>query len=255
MSAAAVGPSNRGAHDVIELLTDSDNDERTASAKRPRVERQRGRQGSARAAGDAPASTSGRPALPPGLQEGQPNLLEALQAVLRTKKLPDGQALTDEVRRAVRLRERELRLETERARAQARPRVRDPNVVDLTSSQAEDAAEAAAGATPRAPGRGGVLPRRSPARKASLHPAQRALAAARAAAPRVPEPEPEPPGPKCGICLDPMGGATGKAMASGPCGHVYCRECLAGAVRAQKKCPTCRKNLKANQIHQVFLNF
>lgn len=33
-----------------------------------------------------------------------------------------------------------------------------------------------------------------------------------------PPPEPEKPGPKCGICLEVMGGSTGRPMASGPCG-------------------------------------
>lgn len=122
--------------------------------------------------------------------------------------------------------------------------------------------------------------------------------------------------------LQAMGGSQGRQMASGPCGHVYCHECLVEAVRAQvgrqpgrqaeelvagshaylppvllppvsagcislttyttsppdhpplvvpltappsrawwppplpqKKCPTCRKNMQARQIHKVFVNF
>lgn len=30
--------------------------------------------------------------------------------------------------------------------------------------------------------------------------------------------DPVQPGPKCGICMEPMGGSTGRSMASGPCG-------------------------------------
>ncbi|GAB4824162.1 hypothetical protein N2152v2_011208 [Parachlorella kessleri] len=75
------------------------------------------------------------------------------------------------------------------------------------------------------------------------------------AAPAAQQPPPEPKGVKCGICLEVMGGSSGKAMASGPCGHVYCRDCLTEAVRAQKKCPTCRRNLQLRQLHQVFVEF
>lgn len=50
-----------------------------------------------------------------------------------------------------------------------------------------------------------------------------------------------------------MGGSHERPMASGNCGHVYCYDCLVEAVRAQKKCPTCRKNMQVRQIHKVFL--
>ena len=55
--------------------------------------------------------------------------------------------------------------------------------------------------------------------------------------------------------LQPMGGSEGRQMASGNCGHVYCYDCLLEAVRAQKKCPTCRKGMQPRTIHKVFLNF
>lgn len=38
-------------------------------------------------------------------------------------------------------------------------------------------------------------------------------------------------------------------------GHVYCYDCLVEAVRAQKKCPTCRKGMQLRSIHKVFVNF
>ena len=38
------------------------------------------------------------------------------------------------------------------------------------------------------------------------------------------------------------------------CRHVFCDTCLRAAVKAQKKCPTCRKNMACRQIHRVYLN-
>lgn len=89
-----------------------------------------------------------------------------------------------------------------------------------------------------------------------LSPAKQALLAAllRPPPPPAPPPEPEAPGPKCGICMESMGGSEGRQMASGSCGHVYCRECLLEAVKKQKKCPTCRKTMQPKQIHNVFLS-
>jgi hypothetical protein len=62
-----------------------------------------------------------------------------------------------------------------------------------------------------------------------------------------------PPGPTCGICLEHMGAGTSRQMWSATCGHIYCGGCLKSAVKATRKCPTCRKNLTVKQIHQVFL--
>ena len=38
------------------------------------------------------------------------------------------------------------------------------------------------------------------------------------------------------------------------CRHVFCDNCLRAAVKAQKKCPTCRKTMATRQIHRVYLN-
>ncbi|CAL5229204.1 g12487 [Coccomyxa viridis] len=57
------------------------------------------------------------------------------------------------------------------------------------------------------------------------------------------------PEPQCPICMDPM-----KAMACGPCGHVFCDTCIRAAVKAQKKCPTCRKTMAMKAIHRVYLD-
>lgn len=38
----------------------------------------------------------------------------------------------------------------------------------------------------------------------------------------------------------------------GCCRHVFCKGCLVLAVKTMKKCPTCRKVLRPNQIHRVY---
>lgn len=35
--------------------------------------------------------------------------------------------------------------------------------------------------------------------------------------------------------------------------HVFCEECIRMAIRAQKRCPTCRKNLTVRQLHRIYL--
>lgn len=37
------------------------------------------------------------------------------------------------------------------------------------------------------------------------------------------------------------------------CRHIFCQGCIAAAVKATKKCPKCRKALRANQVHRIFL--
>ncbi|KAL4523165.1 hypothetical protein Ndes2526B_g07970 [Nannochloris sp. 'desiccata'] len=73
--------------------------------------------------------------------------------------------------------------------------------------------------------------------------------------PAPPASPPSPRGPKCGICLEAMGGNTDRPMMAGSCGHVYCNSCLLAAVKTTKKCPTCRKTLQARQLHAVYVNF
>ncbi|BDA50449.1 probable E3 ubiquitin-protein ligase RNF4 at C-terminar half [Coccomyxa sp. Obi] len=64
-----------------------------------------------------------------------------------------------------------------------------------------------------------------------------------------PSKDKQPPDPQCAVCLESMA-----EMSCGPCGHVFCDSCLRAAVRAQKKCPTCRKVIHLRQIHRVYLN-
>ncbi|ONM56187.1 RING/U-box superfamily protein [Zea mays] len=37
------------------------------------------------------------------------------------------------------------------------------------------------------------------------------------------------------------------------CGHIFCDTCIKQAIKVQKKCPTCRKGLKMNSVHRIFL--
>mmetsp|Transcript_31077 Transcript_31077/g.92547 ORF Transcript_31077/g.92547 Transcript_31077/m.92547 type:complete len:212 (-) Transcript_31077:407-1042(-) len=64
----------------------------------------------------------------------------------------------------------------------------------------------------------------------------------------------KPPSPdhgraKCAICLEAM-----EAMASTPCGHVFCHSCLVDCIKAQRKCPKCRKAVQLKQIHRIYLD-
>ena len=38
------------------------------------------------------------------------------------------------------------------------------------------------------------------------------------------------------------------------CRHVFCDPCIRAAVKAQKKCPTCRKTMAMKAIHRVYLD-
>ena len=55
----------------------------------------------------------------------------------------------------------------------------------------------------------------------------------------------------CPICLDSL---FKKKLASTICGHIYCHECIKEAIKITKKCPMCKKTLKATQIHPIYLN-
>ncbi|MCO5573148.1 hypothetical protein L7F22_026914 [Adiantum nelumboides] len=53
----------------------------------------------------------------------------------------------------------------------------------------------------------------------------------------------------CAICMD----AT-KEETSTVCGHIFCRPCILGAIKTQKKCPTCRRKLTNSNIHRIYLS-
>lgn len=52
----------------------------------------------------------------------------------------------------------------------------------------------------------------------------------------------------CPICLHPLVKAS-----STICGHVFCTGCIKEAIRAFKKCPTCRTKLTIKNVHPIFL--
>ncbi|XP_068660556.1 E3 ubiquitin-protein ligase complex slx8-rfp subunit slx8-like isoform X2 [Aristolochia californica] len=52
----------------------------------------------------------------------------------------------------------------------------------------------------------------------------------------------------CAICMGPL-----VEEHTTICGHIFCKKCIKAAIAAQKKCPTCRRNLRANNIHRVYL--
>ncbi|GBG66852.1 hypothetical protein CBR_g70729 [Chara braunii] len=52
----------------------------------------------------------------------------------------------------------------------------------------------------------------------------------------------------CNVCMEALKDAT-----STNCGHIFCRLCITEAIKAQKKCPTCRKRLTAAQTHRIYI--
>lgn len=79
--------------------------------------------------------------------------------------------------------------------------------------------------------------------------------------PTVPAPPPRSPPPlvisspppaatslSCPICLDPFTQET-----STRCGHIFCRECIMGALAVKSVCPTCRKRVTKRGLIRIFL--
>uniref|UniRef100_A0A5B7BW46 RING-type domain-containing protein n=1 Tax=Davidia involucrata TaxID=16924 RepID=A0A5B7BW46_DAVIN len=61
-------------------------------------------------------------------------------------------------------------------------------------------------------------------------------------------PPPKEPTFSCPICIGPLVEET-----STKCGHIFCKNCINGAIAAQKKCPTCRRKLKVKDTIRVYL--
>ncbi|KAG1330891.1 E3 ubiquitin-protein ligase RNF4 [Cocos nucifera] len=52
----------------------------------------------------------------------------------------------------------------------------------------------------------------------------------------------------CPVCMNPLVEAS-----STICGHIFCDSCIKASIKAQKKCPTCRRKLTMNNFHRVYL--
>ncbi|XP_078167019.1 uncharacterized protein LOC144561798 isoform X2 [Carex rostrata] len=63
--------------------------------------------------------------------------------------------------------------------------------------------------------------------------------------PRAP---PKEPTFSCPVCMNAL-----VEPSSTICGHIFCKECIKASIQAQKKCPTCRKQLNMKNFHRVYL--
>ncbi|KAF3337151.1 E3 ubiquitin-protein ligase RNF4 [Carex littledalei] len=63
--------------------------------------------------------------------------------------------------------------------------------------------------------------------------------------PQVP---PKEPTFSCPVCMNAL-----VEPSSTICGHIFCKECIKASIQAQKKCPTCRKQLNMRNFHRVYL--
>ena len=59
----------------------------------------------------------------------------------------------------------------------------------------------------------------------------------------------------CPVCLDPKSRVfeTYRRMVSTLCGHIFCSRCLPTCIQNDGKCPTCRRPLKTNGYHSLFI--
>lgn len=64
---------------------------------------------------------------------------------------------------------------------------------------------------------------------------------------KLPSP-PKEPTFTCPICMGPL-----VEEMSTRCGHIFCKTCIKTAMRAQSKCPTCRKHITAKELIRIFL--
>ncbi|KAF5843345.1 hypothetical protein DUNSADRAFT_17923 [Dunaliella salina] len=125
--------------------------------------------------------------------------------------------------------------------------------VDLTSLSDSDPDEVQCILDRRAPPRAQRPVLASSSQQGCLLPQQqvnpgKSIAASSASALPALPPASAEPGIKCPVCLDPI-----TQMSTTHCGHVFCMPCIKDCIKAQKRCPKCRKALTMKQVHRVFL--
>ncbi|XP_044973188.1 E3 ubiquitin-protein ligase RNF220-like [Hordeum vulgare subsp. vulgare] len=59
---------------------------------------------------------------------------------------------------------------------------------------------------------------------------------------------PREPKFSCPVCMNELVDAS-----STICGHIFCQKCIEASIKAQKKCPTCRRKLTMRSFHRVYL--
>uniref|UniRef100_A0A0E0LX44 RING-type domain-containing protein n=1 Tax=Oryza punctata TaxID=4537 RepID=A0A0E0LX44_ORYPU len=59
---------------------------------------------------------------------------------------------------------------------------------------------------------------------------------------------PKEPTFTCPVCLNKL-----DKPSTTNCGHIFCEKCIGACLKAQKKCPTCRKSLGIKGFHRVYL--
>ncbi|KAF0898167.1 hypothetical protein E2562_001814 [Oryza meyeriana var. granulata] len=59
---------------------------------------------------------------------------------------------------------------------------------------------------------------------------------------------PKEPTFMCPVCLNKL-----EQPSTTNCGHIFCENCIKASIKAQKKCPTCRKSLGMKGFHRVYL--
>ncbi|KAI5002885.1 hypothetical protein ZWY2020_027535 [Hordeum vulgare] len=59
---------------------------------------------------------------------------------------------------------------------------------------------------------------------------------------------PKEPKFSCPVCMNELVDAS-----STICSHIFCQKCIEASIKAQKKCPTCRRKLTMRSFHRVYL--
>ncbi|KAH8243566.1 hypothetical protein KR032_008608, partial [Drosophila birchii] len=55
---------------------------------------------------------------------------------------------------------------------------------------------------------------------------------------------------KCPVCLE---NVRRREPVSTKCGHVFCKDCLVGAINSVHKCPLCNKKITQRQFTRIYL--